>query len=344
MPVEMIVLFAYRYTDSKYKTYPNSFDPLPLSAGQRGLTIINRLTHNRYYEWNKHFYDKSYNGLLYSDFRVDTLGWSKRVFQRPLLPDIFDNIDEAEADAREYMAERCIIQFENSKIKPLAASRAIFHNGTNYCISSLKDLPFAEGIEIQLIDELVDQIKDSLIKKTDNNLKAEEYIRRDETYGLTEDQISSDVELWKYLLQRKVDELSIDEVYDAVFPNEKEISRHGFERWLDFDYSMILPRSRKSQNSLLTYLGFKLGGPYHRVILTKKLIRNSNTRLLNNQIESLLQSILTVSKVKDEDYLELFEEHSEILTLLEISSASEVNTLVDLLDIKLKKVISIKYD
>ena len=341
---DIVVLFAFRYTDSKYKTYPNSFDPLPLLEGQKGLTIINRLTHNRYYEWNKHFYEKSFNGLLYSDFRVDALGWSKRILHRPLLPDIFDNIDEAEADAREYMAEKCVVQFENGKIKPLAASRVIYHNGTTYCISSLKDLPFEEGIEIQMLDEIVEQIKDSLIKKSDNTLKAEEYIRKDESYGLTEEQISSDIELWKYLLKRKVEESSIEEAYNAIFPNEKEISRRGFERWLDFDYPMILPRSRRSQNSLLTYLGFKLGGPYHRVILTKKLMRNSNTRLLNSQIESLLQSILTVSKFVDEDYPELFEEHSEILTLLEIGSAAEVNTLVELLDIRLKKIISIKYD
>jgi len=344
VPADMVVLFAYRYTDSKYKTYPNSFDPLPLLEGQKGLTIINRLTHNRYYEWNRHFYDKSYNGLLYSDFRIDTLGWSKRVFHRPLLPDIFDSIDEAEADAREYMAEKCVIQFENGKIKPLAASRAIYHNGTNYCISSLKDLPFEEGIAIQMLDDVVEQIKDSLIKKSDNNLKAEEYIRKDEAYGLTEEQISSEIELWKYLLKRKVDASSIEEAYNAIFPNDKEISLNGFERWLNFDYPMILPRSRKSQNNLLTYLGFKLGGAYHKVILTKKLMRNSNTRLLNSQIESLLQSILTVSEITDEDYSELFEEHSEILTLLEVGSAAECNTLVELLDIQLRKVISIKYD
>ena len=107
---------------------------------------------------------------------------------------------------------------------------------------------------------------------------------------------------------------------------------------------MILPRSRKSQNSLLTFLGFTIGSPYHRVMLTKKLLKNSNTRLLNSQIESLLQAILTVSSVSDEYYEELFEVHSEILTLLEINSASEVNSLIQLLDIDLKTVKSITYD
>jgi hypothetical protein len=107
---------------------------------------------------------------------------------------------------------------------------------------------------------------------------------------------------------------------------------------------MILPRSRKSQNSLLSFLGFKIGSPYHRVILTKKMLKNNNTKLLNSQIESLLQSILTVSSVSDDYFNEIYEDHSEILTLLDINTAPEVNTLVQLLDIKLKTVISIKYD
>lgn len=341
---DLVVLFTFRYTDPQYKTFPNSFDPLPLRNGQRGLTIINRLTHNRYYEWNKHFYEKSFNGLLYSDFRKDVLGWSKKKFQRPIMPEVFNEIEEAEADAREYMAERCTVVFENSRLKRLAADRIIYKDGQQYCICSLKELPFEGGIEIQMLDDLVEQIKDSLIRKTDSNLKAEGYIRRDPSFGLTQEQIDSDIELWKYLLKREVDLYGVKEIYNAIFPVNKEISLHGFERWFDFDYPMILPRSRKSQNSLLKYLGFDLGSAYHRIMLTKKLIKNNNTRLLNSQIESLLQSILTVSSVDERLFEGLVEEHSEILTLLEINSAAEVNTLVELLEITLKPVKSISYD
>ncbi len=344
LDVDFIVLFSFRYTDSKYKTYPNSFDPLPLKPGQRGLTIINRLTHNRYYEWNKHFYDKDYNGLLYSSFRKKYLGWSKKIIQRPIMPDIINNIDEAEADARDYMAERCTIVYENGKSKKLAADRVLYDDGGHYCICSLKELPFEEGIKIQMLDDLVTQIKENLIKKTGNTLKSEGYIRRDPAYGLTEEQVRSDIELWKYLLKRKVEQMGIEATYDAIFPNDKDISRRGFERWLDFDYPMILPRSRRSQNSLLKFLGFELGSPYHRIILTKKLLKNSNTRLLNSQIESLLQSILTVSIIQEEDFKDLFEEHSEILTLLEIGSVADVKALVELLDISLKTVKAITYD
>ena len=341
---DVILLYPFRYTDERYKSFPNSFDPLPLNDRQCGLTIINRLTHNRYYEWNKHFYEKDFNGLLYSSFRVDVLGWSKKTLQKPIMPDILNDIDEAESDAREYMAERCTIVFENSKAKKLAADRVLFSNGKTYCISSLKELPFEQGMEIQLLDELVNQIKENLVKKTDNNLKSEGYIRRDPIYRLTEEQINSNIELWKYLLKRKVEEMGVNKAYDSIFPNNKDISLKGFEKWIDFDYPMILPRSRKSQNSLLTFLGFKLGSPYHRVVLTKKLLKNSNTKLLNSQIESLLQSILTVSTINEDSFGELFEEHSEILTLLEINSAIDLNALIGLLDINLKSVKEIVYD
>lgn len=73
-------------------------------------------------------------------------------------------------------------------------------------------------------------------------------------------------------------------------------------------------------------------------------MKNSNTRLLNSQIESLLQSILTVPQIKEDDYNEIFEVHSEILTLLDINSAGDISTLVDLLEIDLKKLISVSYD
>lgn len=341
---DFVVLFSFRYTDERYKTYPNSFDPLPLKKGQRGLTVINRLTHNRYYEWNKHFYEKDFNGLLFSSFRKEKLGWSKKVLQKPIMPDILSDIDEAESDAREYLAERCMIVFESGRAKRLAADRVLYVNGGRYCFSSLKELPFEEGMKLQLLDELVSQIKDNLIKKSDSDLKSEGCIRRAPSFALTEEQINSNIELWKYLLKRKVDELGVEATYEAIFPNNKEISLRGFEKWFDFDYPMILPRSRKSRNSLLSFLGFKIGSPYHRVILTKKLIKNNNTKVLNSQIESLLQSVLTVSSVSDDYFVKLYEEHSEILTLLEINSASDVNILVQLLDINLKTVKSIKYD
>ena len=341
---DIVLFMTFRYTDARYKSYPNSFDPLPLKKDQRGITIINRLTHNRYYEWVKYSYDKDFNGMLFSLFRKKYLGWNIKSFQRPILPEILDEIDEAELDAREYTAEHCTISFGSTKYRKLASDKVLYENNDHYCISTLKELPFEKGMKIQLLDEFVELIKDNLIKNTTNNSHAEKSIRCNPIYGLTEEQIGSNVELWKYLLKRKVEELGLRTVYEEIFATDKEITLGSFERWIDLFNPMILPRSKKSQRNLLKYLGFSIGSPYHLVVLRKKLLKNSNTRLLNSQIESLLLSILTVSSINDSDFEELDDRHSDILTLLEIKSAADIMALVELLPIVLKPLNDISYD
>lgn len=336
---EKIVVLQYRYTDKIFKSYPNSFDKLPIKTDQEALLIINRLTHNNYYEWNKHYYDKNFNGLLFSSYRKRILDWTVQNFQKPLLPDIVDILNEAEVDSREYQTEKCIVHYEGARSKEhFSYERVLVKSENNYEVLQLKELSTEEIIEIQLLDELVEQIRTSLIKMTKDNSKAEEYIRNDERYNLTEDEIKSSVELWKILLKRKVDELGVDTVYQSIFPTLKEISINGFLHWFDCNYPMILPRSRLSQNLLLTYLGFEIGSPYHRVVLIKKLGNINNSRVLNRQIEGLLQSILTKNIVTEKDFEILLEGHSDILTLLEIKNTNDVNTLISLLEISLRPV------
>lgn len=342
---EKIVVLEYRYTEKKYKTYPNSFENLPLKPGQKAFVIINRLTHNNYYEWNKHYYDKYLNGLLFSTFRKKKLGWCVRNYQKPLLPDIRDIIDEAEADTRKYQIEKCIVHYQGSKAKEyFAYERVLYFSENKYKILQLKDLSLKENIEIQILDELVEQIRTSLINKTIDNSKAEEYIRRDNKFDLTEEEINSPVELWKILLKSKVSKLGVETVYQSIFPTMKEISLKGFVRWCDFDYPMVLPKSRRSQNALLKYLGFDLGSPYHRIVLTKKMGNINTSRLLNSQIENLLHTIFTHPILSDKDFEELMDTNSDILSLLEIKNYKDVNTLISLLEISLKPVTHIEYD
>ncbi len=342
---DKIVVLQYRYTDKIYKSFPNSFDPLPLKEGQEAFVIINRLTHNNYYEWNKHRYDKDFNGLLYSTFRKENLEWSVRYYQKPILPDIRDYIDEAEFDNREYQIEKCIVHYKgNKQEKHPASKRALYVHESKYQVSQLKDLTMFESVKIQLLDEIAVQIKDLLNKKTAENSKAEEYMRRDKRYKLSEEEIISSIELWKILLKRKVDELGTEKVYNAIFPDTQEISHNGFLRWCDFEYPMFLPRSRKSQNALFKYLGFELGAPYHRIMLTKKLVNINNSRELNRQIEALLQTILTRSVVTEKDFEIIMDANFDILTLLDIRNSDDIKALVDLLEISLKTVTRIEYD
>lgn len=341
---KQIVIFQYRYTDKKYKSYPNSFDPIPLNNGQKALLIINRLTHNDYYEWNLHWYDKSYNGLLFSSFRKSYLGWNEKQFQRPTLPDINSYIDEAETDNRAYQTEKCIIHFEDGHTKSyLACDRALYIKNGAVFISELKDLESSGNLQIQMLDDIIDQVKFFITDKAEKDTTAGKYIKKDPKFHLTDDEINSSVELWKILLKRRIDEFGIEKVYKEVFPKNPDISLNGFARWSDYDNKMILPRSRSSQKALLTYLGFELGSPYHRIVLAKKILSINNSRNLNSQIGSLLQDILT-QPIKDLKFTSIMESNSDILTLLDINNLEDVKALIDLLEITTTSITQIEYD
>ena len=208
-------------------------------------------------------------------------------------------------------------------------------------MSPLKELANTDIEELLVIDELVDVVRGSLISKSKENNSAEDIIRKDPKYGLSPTEINSNIELWKYLLIQRINESSMEAVYSELFHQSHEISLRGFEQWTDLSYPMILPRSRKSQNALLTYLGFSIGSPYHRIVLSKKLLSINDSRTLNTQIEALLQSLITHKVETKDEFDSLQEKHSDILTLLEISTADDANALIDLLEIKLKKIVEI---
>ena len=341
---EKIVVLQFRYTDKFYKSYPNSFDPLPLKEHQKALIIVNRLTHNDYYEWNRPRYDRDFNGLLYSLFRKDRLGWSKKHYQRPAVPDIRNFIDEAEADSRDYQTEKCTVQYAGGKTKEYpACERVLYKQNGQYCVAELKDIEMAQEVYLQVLDELVAEVKTLIAQNTETNSSAEKSIRSDRKYGLSGDEIDSRVELWKILLKKKVDERGGEIVYNEIGASNVEISFNGFKRWYDLDNPMILPRSRKSQHALLSFLGFAIGSPYHRIVLKKKLFSIVNSRTLNSQIATLLQDILT-NDITTHLFEKLLETHSDILTLLDITSEGDVEALVGLLNIDLKPAIRIDHD
>lgn len=342
-----IIVFQYKYTDRFYSTYPNSFDPLPIKDGQRVLVIINRLTHNNLFAWNYHNYEKSYNGFLYSEYRKTKLGWNYSNNQRPQFFDIESIMSEAESDNKRGQVEKCTVVYgDDRKREYLACDKLLYKRNNMFYISTLRELSGRENLRGQILDELIEQIKKSLLDKATHNTKAEEIIRRNPQYGLSEEEIKSSVELWKYLLLKKIMESSPEKVYDDIFPYEKTISLEGFKRWYDLENDMILPRSHKHQLALLRYLGFEKGSPYHIVILRKKLLGINTSRQLNGQIEALLRDALTNEDLKSmskEKFDSFMDKHLDILAMLNINSIEEILTLIELLEINPRTIKNIIY-
>jgi hypothetical protein len=345
---EKLIVLQYRYTEKFYKSYPNSFDPLPLKDNQKALVIINLLTHNNYYEWNHHWYDRDIHKLLFSNFRKDKLDWKKKSFQRPTLPDIRDYMQEAETDARSYLTEKCKVYYsDGSRPKEyLACERIIYKENGSFRIAELKDKAGTENLSAQILDELVEQVKDLISKRTEDKTKTEALLRSDPKYNLSEIEINSSIELWKILLERKIDKIGVQTVYDEMFSimseNERILFNTFKNQWCNANNTMILPRSRKHQKALLAYLGFDLGSAYHRIIIAKKLFNINDSRSLNSQIETLLQRTL-INTIDEDKFTALSELHSDIFTLLSINNIDDLNALIGLLDISLKS-IRIEYD
>lgn len=343
-----IIVFSYRYTDRFYSTYPNSFDPLPIKDNQRALIVINRLTHDNLFAWNSHNYEKGYNGFLYSEYRKNRLGWSYRNSPKPQAFDIESILSEAESDSRRGQAEKCTVVYGDDRTRDyLAGDKLLYKRDEKYYISTLRELSGREDLEGQMLDELVEQIKESLLDKATHNTRAEEIIRKNPQYCLSEDETNSSVELWKYLLLRKVIESSPEQVYDEIFPHDKTITLNSFKRWYDLENDMILPRSHKNQLALLRYLGFEKGSPYHIVVLRKKLLGINASRQLNGQIEALLRDVLTNENIKsmNNDEFDLFmDEHLDIMAMLDINSVCEILALIELLEINPRTIKNIIYD
>jgi hypothetical protein len=345
---EKIIILQYRYTNKFYKSYPNSFDPLPLNDDQKVLNVLNRLTHNDYFEWNTYWYNKDLNGLLFSKFREEKLKWKKKFFSRPVLPEVLDYIDEAENEAKAYQTEKCKIYYKDgSRPKEyLACERVIYKENDSFHIAELKDISNLENIQIQRIDEIIDQVKSFISKNTEDKTRSEIYLRRDPKFKLTETEIHSTIELWKFLLKREIERLGEEVVYEAIFANMSEnerISLNTFKQWYDFENTMILPRSRKHQKALLGYLGFDLKSAYFLIMIAKKISNIQNSRFLNSQIETLLRKSL-VKTINEKIFDSLSNSHSDIFTLLDIKSIEDLNALIGLLDISLTPIQRIEYD
>jgi len=344
--VEKFVVFQYRSANSRFRLYPNSFDPLPLNNEQESLTIINNLTHGNFLEWDNFWWLRAKNGLLYSKFRKENLGWEKTKLARPTSLNVKLLIDEADEESISYQADRCRVYFLDKTKDFFANERVICEIENERRIVELRNIADLENISIQVLSELVEQVKSLISDKIEANSNVENIIRRDSKYELSENEINSNIELWKILLNRKVSMFGFEKVYNEIFSSEgnsERISLNTFKQWNNLDGTMILPRSRKDQKHLLTYLGFQLGSIYHRIISSKKISSINGSRLLNTQIENILRKAL-LKAIDFKTFDSLIEENTDIFTLLDINDIGDLKALIDLLEINLTKVKRIEYD
>ena len=342
----LILSFRNDYTESIFHKYPNSFDPICINKGQKALVVSNMFIMRSYFDWGHYNYTKALKKILKSEFRKEKMTLTVNNLVRPhneLIEDFYD-----EDNDRNYrQVQQITITYPNSSSRSFNRSEWMFYqlNNDERAILPLSDLAdlysdSVEGLAIQPISSLISIITDDYLEtKKAEDTNSEKLFKEQPIYALTEEQKDSNVQLWKILLQRKIDERTIEVVFDEImsnFSSEQRISFNAFSQWSNEDYG--LPRSNRMQEYLIrNYLGIK--DPYLRVVRRLKAKSRNNTEAINANIRHFL-SVGLLSN----DYSAIYNSlNEEIRDLLSLESTEDVKALIELVseNIKLDPIKSI---
>lgn len=336
-----IIVLSFRndYTKEIFHKYPNSFDPICINEDQKVVVISNLFALRRYYGWGNYNYTMTLKKALKSKFRSDMMKTMiKDVSEPQNLRYIEDHYDE-DNDQNYRQIPTITVNYTDSTSRSLIRSEWMLYQWKNedraiLPLSDLADLysDSAEGLSIQPISLLVNVItNDYLEKKKNDDTKSEKLFKEQPIYALTDYQKTSNVQLWKILLKRKIDEQTIEVVYNDImsqFRSEKQISFKAFSQWPNEEYG--LPRENKMQEYLIkNYLGIK--DPYLKIVRKLKEKMRNNTESINANIRHFL-SISLLSN----DYKGIYNSlNDEIRDLLSLESADDVKALIELVNEKI---------
>lgn len=339
----LVLSFRNDYTESIFHKYPNSFDPFCINKGQKLVEISNYFLLRSYYDWGKYNYGKAIRRILKSEFRDLKMKPILIEYKRPTkkLPEDTRE-EELDRNANRSVPQICITTIDNVNHSYGKSEWMLYEYNGSQGIAPLSDLcdiyESYENLRIQPIAPLVKLIvKKHIEAERDKDTKSERLFKEQPSYGLSQEEINSNIQLWKILLAKRVKQKSERVVYDEIMSHFNEryiISFHSFKRWLDPDYG--IPRARKMQKYLIEdYLGIR--PPYINVIRRIKERTKSDTESVTISIRHFLNLTLLSS-----DYVKVYSALSEeTKDLLGISDAQDIAQILS--DVKQKiKFESIK--
>lgn len=334
-----IIVLSFRndYTKSIFHKYPNSFDPICINEDQKVLVISNFFVLRMYYGWGLYNYTLELKKSLKSKFRSDVMKPMIKDVPEPKKPYIEDFFDE-DSDRNYRQIQQTTITYPDSSSRSFNRSEWMLYkrNDEKWNILPLSDLAdlysdSVEGLSVQPISSLVNIVSNEYLeKKKAEDTKSEKLFKEQPIYALTDEQKASNVQLWKILLQRKINEQTIEVVYDELLAHfEKDIKFSSFSKWTNEEFG--LPRENKQQEYLIkSYLGIK--DPYLRVVRRLKAKSRNNTEAINANIRHFL-SVGLLSN----DYKSIYNSlNQETRDLLSLECVSDVKALIELVSEKIK--------
>ena len=329
-PKIIIMSFRNDYTESIFHKYPNSFDPYCINPWQKVLEIDNYFFLRQYYEWGKYNYGKAMRKILKSEFRNSEMKPQFVEYKRPVkkLP---EDTREEELDRNtSRTVQQTVVQFsDNSQRSYNRSEWMLYKYGSNKGIAPLSDLldlyESCNELQIQSLTPLVKLVYNNRVdSENEKDNRSEKMFKEQPSYGLSQEEIDSDVQLWKILLRKKVEQSSYHEVYDEIMSHFNEryiVSFFSFKRWLDPEYG--IPRARKMQKYIVEdYLGIR--PPYINLIRRIKERTKNDTESITTSIRHFLSLALLTTNYKD--VLNALSE--ETLDLLDISTTDDIEQIL----------------
>lgn len=326
----IIISFRSDYTDSIFHKYPNSFDPYCINNDQQVLEISNYFFLRQYYDWGKYNYGKAIRKILKSEFRNSEMKPILTEYKRPTkrLPE--DTREEETDRNTSRTVQKTKVIYTNGNSQEFWRSEWMLYKfGDHLGIAPLSDLAdlyeSVNGLSIQPLSSLVRRVNNQFIdSQKDKDNRSERMFKEQPLYGLTQDEIESDTQLWKILLDKRVEQYGCKNVYEEVMSNFNEryrVSYHSFKRWLEPDYG--IPRARKVQKFLVEdYLGIR--PPYINLIRRIKERTKSDTEGITISI----RHFLNIALLNDDFNIVYNALSDETRDLLDINSTKDVENIV----------------
>lgn len=342
-------------TGRNWAIYPNSFDQYHLNQGQRVLQINNSIVFDPRYSWYQYRYIEQQKLLLNSSYRTKYVKSSIVLPPKPLNVGAEPKDDEDEQNIHNRRSSgreqnRVTITFGPRQHRILDEDELIlckYLNETSICSVSdiLRDFDETVDVEIQpLIDfhQPLEIFIDNEERKTGDG---ESIMRNNPKYCLSDEEKASSREMWKILLEHRVEEVGEQVVYNEIMktlvPAER-IKFLSFKRWLDSSESSILPRSRRMQKRVLEeYL--QIENLYTRMLRHRKSRTSTNTEGKN----TIFRTFLTHCLIEPDNQKAYKSLSHEVRDYLNIACGDDIKLIIDLIKeetLNLRPIKKIKYD
>lgn len=341
-------------TGRNWAIYPNSFDQFHLNPGQNVLQINNRIVFEPRCSWYQYRYAEQQKLLLNSDYRLKYVKGGIKLPAKPINigPEPKDDEDEQNIRSRQSGRDqkRVLISFGHRQHRYMDEEELVlckYMNEISICsiLDILRDFDDPTDVEIQPLIDFCQPLEVFIDNEERKTGEGESLMRSNPKYHLSEEEKTSNQEMWKILLGHRVTEIGelavFNELMKPLLPAER-VQFSSYRRWLDLSETSILPRSRRMQIRVIEeYL--QIEPLYTRMLRHRKSRTSTNTEGKN----SIFKIFLTRCLLEDDMEKAYRGLSNEVRDYLNIDSGHDIKVIIDLIKeetLNFRPIKSIKYD